>query len=107
MLFERDQIRVNVICPAITDSKMTVNIIDSFKETSQAINTPEDVAKYIVGLEISTDLHGKGLYVEGGRAWEFIDEVDATMPIWLGQEPTDRIKIHLEHVKLGAGWKVK
>ena len=41
---------------------MTVSIIDSFKETNQAINTPEDVAKYIVGLEVATDMNGKAIY---------------------------------------------
>ena len=56
------QIRVNAICPAIVDTQMTVNIIDSFKETNQAINTPEDVAKYIVGLEVAPEMNGKAIY---------------------------------------------
>lgn len=46
---------------------MTASIIDSFKHTKQAINTAEDVAKYIVGLEVAKEMHGKAVYVEGGR----------------------------------------
>ena len=56
------QIRINAICPAIVDTQMTVSIIDTFKETNQAINTPEDVAKYIVGLEVAPEMNGKAIY---------------------------------------------
>lgn len=41
---------------------MTVSIIDSFKKTGQAINTPEGVAQYIVGLEIDPKMNGKAVY---------------------------------------------
>lgn len=41
---------------------MTVNIIDSFKESKQAINTAQDVAKYIVGLEVAPQMNGKAVY---------------------------------------------
>jgi hypothetical protein len=43
---------------------MTVSIIDSFRKTGQAINTPEGVAQYIVGLEITPELNGKAIYSE-------------------------------------------
>jgi len=106
-LHERDNIRINAICPAITDSAMTVTIIDSFRATKQAINTTQDVAKYIVGLQVRSDLAGKAVYVEGGRGWEFLEGMDASMDAWLGEEPTRRIREHLAHVGQGAGWKVK
>jgi hypothetical protein len=41
---------------------MTVSIIDSFEKTGQAINTPEGVAQYIVGLEIDPKMNGKAVY---------------------------------------------
>ena len=53
---------INAICPAISDTQMTATIIDSFKESKQAINTPEDVAKYIVGLEVAPHMNGKAVY---------------------------------------------
>ena len=46
----------------MTDTQMTVSIIDSFKKTGQAINTPEGVAQYIVGLEIDPKVNGKAVY---------------------------------------------
>ena len=48
----------------MTDTQMTVSIIDSFKKTGQAINTPEGVAQYIVGLEIDPKVNGKAVYGE-------------------------------------------
>ncbi len=45
---------------------MTVNIIDQFKASDQAINTADDVAKYIVGLSIAKEMHGKAIY---GTSW--------------------------------------
>ena len=41
---------------------MTVSVIDSYRKTDQAINTPEGVAQYIVGLEIEPQLNGKAIY---------------------------------------------
>ncbi|KAK5131649.1 hypothetical protein LTR08_000776 [Meristemomyces frigidus] len=98
LLARRDHIRVNAICPAITDSAMTTSIIDGFRQSNQAINTCDDVAKYIVGLEVATEMNGKAVYVEGGRGWEFTDGLDASMPLWLGEEPTNRIREHLRHI---------
>lgn len=94
----RDHIRINAICPSITDSPMTTDIIHIFKQMGQSINTCDDVAKYIVGLEIASDMNGKAIYVEGGRGWEVIDGLDASIPVWCGEEPTQRLKEYLEHV---------
>ena len=43
-------------------------------------------------------MNGKAVYVEGGRGWEFMDGLDASMPVWLGKEPAERIQTHLKHV---------
>lgn len=77
----------------------TTSIIDSFKETKQAINTADDVAKYVVALEVAADMNGKAVYVEGGRGWEITDGLERTMPQWLGEEPTARLREHLAHVQ--------
>ena len=50
-----------------TDFVLTIlpihlGIIDSFKQTKQAVNTAEDVAKYIVGLEVAPEMNGKAIY---------------------------------------------
>lgn len=37
--------------------------------------------------------------VEGGRGWEIMDGREATMPVWLGEEPTQRLREHLKHVE--------
>jgi NAD(P)-dependent dehydrogenase (short-subunit alcohol dehydrogenase family) len=56
------QIRINAICPAIVDTQMTASIIDEFKKSNQAINTANDVAKYIVGLGVAPEMNGKAIY---------------------------------------------
>lgn len=107
VLHERDDIRINTINPAITDSAMTMTIIESFRATKQDINTTQDVAKYVVGLQVRKDLWGKSVYVEGGRGWEFLEGMDASMDTWLGEEPTKRLREALAHVGQGDGWKIK
>ncbi|KAK5174033.1 uncharacterized protein LTR77_001113 [Saxophila tyrrhenica] len=107
ILWERDGIRVNAICPALSETQMTVTIIDEFKKTNQAINSADDVAKYIIGLGVAKEMHGKAVYVEGGRGWEIMDGLDRTMPAWLGEEPTKRLRQHLETVAQGDGWKIQ
>ena len=57
------------------------------------------MAKYIVGLLVAKQMNGKAVYVEGGRGWEFMDGLDSSMPIWLGEEPTERLRTHLKHVQ--------
>ncbi|KAK6420411.1 hypothetical protein LTR95_016951 [Oleoguttula sp. CCFEE 5521] len=108
LFHDRENVRINAICPGIVDSQMTTSIIDSFCATGQAINTPAHVARHIVNLQVAgPEMWGKGIYVEGGRGWEFLSGIDATMETWLGEEPAERLKVHLQHVKHGAGWQIK
>ena len=41
--------------------------------------------------------------MEGGRGWEIMDGLEKTMDVWLGEEPTKRLREHLEHVKQVRG----
>jgi hypothetical protein len=41
------------------------------------------------------------LAVEGGRGWEVETGIDETMPVWLGEEPTRRLREHLKTVGKG------
>jgi hypothetical protein len=57
---------------------------------------------------MTTDgMNGKGVYVEGGQGWEIEDGLWNTMPLWLGEEPTRRLREGLALVDTGEAWKIK
>ncbi|KAJ9137133.1 hypothetical protein NKR23_g9356 [Pleurostoma richardsiae] len=101
-IYKRDGIRVNCICPGMTESAMTTSIIGAFRERNLATQTSEDVAKVIIGLLSEKDATGKAMYVEGAKAWEFEETMWETMPAWLGEEPTKMLKANAEFVASGA-----
>lgn len=37
-------------------------------------------------------LHGRVMYIEGGRSWEIEEGLDLTMPIWMGKGPAERMR---------------
>jgi NAD(P)-dependent dehydrogenase (short-subunit alcohol dehydrogenase family) len=97
-IFERDGIRVNAVCPGMTDTPMTAasGMISLFKD-----RTPQEraelpshhqssaaVAEHIAAVMLSETLYGKSIYAEEGKGWEFEDGLIREMPRWLGEEPT-------------------
>lgn len=85
ILWERDGIRLNVLCPGLTESNMTVGIAELFRKANQPINVPDDLAKPLLGFCTQRDMWGKAVYVEGGRCWEFEEGIVRTMKDWLGE----------------------
>lgn len=85
ILWERDGIRMNVLCPGLTESNMTVGISDVFRKAEQPVNVPDDLAKPLLGFCAEKALYGKAIYVEGGRCWEIEDGLVRTMSQWLGE----------------------
>ncbi|EME79036.1 uncharacterized protein MYCFIDRAFT_34789, partial [Pseudocercospora fijiensis CIRAD86] len=96
-LFERDGIRVNAVCPGLTDTAMTTGIIAAFRDNGLYWQSAESVAKIIVGI-MSESMNGKAYYIEGGDGWEFEDSFYAMQPQWLGEEPTRRMRVNAEAV---------
>lgn len=86
---------------------MTGSIIDTYRDNGYQPATADDVAKSILMFETSPNLNGKAVYVEGDKFWEIEDNLERTMPNWLGDEPTDRIRSWLKLLASGDAWKVK
>jgi NAD(P)-dependent dehydrogenase (short-subunit alcohol dehydrogenase family) len=97
-IFERDGIRINTVNPGVTESPMTAHLVHVFKQPGYYCQPPDDVARMVLGLQVRTDMNGKGIYVEGGSGWEFEDSFYREQPAWLGEEPTRRMRANAEAV---------
>lgn len=98
-MFERDGVRVNCICPGVTDTPMTIGIVEKFRDAGLFWQTAESVGRIIVGIQCTEDMNGKAIYVEGGEGWEFEDSFYREQPRWLGEEPTRRMRVNSEAVQ--------
>jgi NAD(P)-dependent dehydrogenase (short-subunit alcohol dehydrogenase family) len=98
-LYERDGIRVNAVCPGVTDTPMTAAIIQPFKDAGLFWQSPRAVAEVILGILSTKEMNGKAFYVEGGDGFEFEDSLYAAQPQWLGEEATRRMRVNTEGVQ--------
>lgn len=105
----RDGVRLNAVCPGVTESAMTVKIVQTFKETPGMYWQPSDaVGKVIVALMAAgpgngvgkddKGIHGKAFYVEDSKAWEVEEGFQREMPNWMGEEPTMKMRANLEAI---------
>lgn len=86
---------------------MTGSIIDTYRDNGFKPSTADDVARLVLTLETSKDLSGKAVYVEGDLFWEIEDGITNSMPQWLGEEPTQRLRAWLKLLDSGDAWKIK
>lgn len=50
------------------------------------MNTPADVARYIVQVTAEPTTNGKALFVTGGNAVDIEEGLNRTEPVWLGEK---------------------
>lgn len=98
-LHERDGIRVNAVCPGVTDTPMTAAIINPFKDAGLFWQPAKAVAEVILGILSTKEMNGKAFYIEGGDGFEFEDSLYAAQPQWLGEEATRRMRANTEAVQ--------
>ena len=82
-------VRVNAICPWMTATQLAAGIEDAWYAAKLPANQPVDVAKVLLDVTRSKDVHGKAFYVEGGRAWEVEDNINRLEPQWLGEKQSE------------------
>lgn len=99
ILHERDGIRVNAVCPGVTDTPMTAHIVEAFKAANLYWQPAEAVAKTIVGIQADEGMVGKAYYIEGGDSWEIEESVYRFQPQWLSEEGTRRMRVNAEAVQ--------
>ncbi|KAF9771845.1 hypothetical protein IL306_010494 [Fusarium sp. DS 682] len=77
-------IRVNVVCPWATDTRMLEHVRAMIDKYQLPLNTPSDVAQFITQLAIDESLSGKCVLVAGGRGFDTEEGMDRSMPEWFG-----------------------
>ncbi|KAJ5815137.1 hypothetical protein N7474_006914 [Penicillium riverlandense] len=100
-------IRINTVCPWMTQTAMTKGIEKSWLEAKLPVNTPTDVARIVTSLFSDSNLNGKSIYVEGGRGWEIEDNLDRLEPQWLGEAPSVSLNKGQEVLGDGSDWTTK
>ncbi len=102
-MYSRDKIRVNAVCPGMTESAMTAQLIPKFRAGASSAaaahhQTAMQVAEHIASVIANDELIGKSLYIESGKGWEFEDGLLREMPRWLGEEPTRMSAENIEFI---------
>ncbi|CAK3808901.1 Hypothetical predicted protein [Lecanosticta acicola] len=98
------RVRTNAICPWFTRTRVSEGVAHLFEHAGLPRNSPEDVAKIVVGVLADEDLNGASIYVEGGRAWNIEEGLLRTRPQWLGERQTVELDRGTEVLGSGQGW---
>lgn len=102
--YQAHRLRVNAVCPWMTDTVLTKGIRDAWVNAGMPVNVPMDVARIIVGLMVDSQLNGTSMYVEGGRGWEIEANLDRLEPQWLGEEPSRSLAMGQKVLGAGDDW---
>ena len=108
----RGKVRVNAICPGMTQSAMTEHLIPKFQAAERSVEeqggrgywqTSRQAAEVIALLMADGRTHGKSVYVEAGTGWEFEDGLKDNMDVWLGHEPTMMLRSNVDFIRSLGG----
>lgn len=83
---------------------MTAAFQKSWVEASIPLNTPEDVARIIVGVAVDRQMSGQSVYVESGRGWTMERNLDRLEPQWLGESASANLARGQEFLGAGSKW---
>jgi NAD(P)-dependent dehydrogenase (short-subunit alcohol dehydrogenase family) len=98
------KVRINAICPWMTDTVMVDGIRDMWVREGLPVNQPEDVARIIVEVAADGVSNGKGVFVEGGRGWDIEEGINATEELWLGRDVSRTLARGQEVLGDGTNW---
>jgi NAD(P)-dependent dehydrogenase (short-subunit alcohol dehydrogenase family) len=114
-LHKTHNVRVNAICPWMTDTAMVKGIRENWMIEGLPVNKPGDVGRVV--LEVAVGLrdgkameeegerwNGRAVFVEGGRGWDIEEGINATEPIWLGEQLSRMLARGQEVLGDGTDW---
>jgi hypothetical protein len=79
-------IRVNVVCPWATDTQLLSGVVAAWRDKQLPLNQPEDVARVVLQAAAEETLHGRSIFVGGGRGTDIEEGIDRLEPSWLGEQ---------------------
>jgi hypothetical protein len=71
-------------------------VVDTWLEKKMPLNTPADVARYIIQVTAEPQTHGKALFVTGGNAVDIEEGLATTQPLWLGEKNSKEFNLGQE-----------
>lgn len=97
-------IRTNTVCPWMTRTRLSQGVVEQWDAAGLPANTPEDIARIIVGVVTDSDLNGEAVFVEGGRGWKVEQTKIDLRPQWLGERQTRQLDEGTRVLGSGEGW---
>ncbi|KAL4946514.1 hypothetical protein BDV06DRAFT_86837 [Aspergillus oleicola] len=95
----KEGIRVNVVCPWVTRTRMIVGIEQEWEKEGHPLNEPSDVARCFAicatanrgtggksHTGVNLPFSGKIVFVAGGEGYEIEEKQKALEPQWLGED---------------------
>lgn len=79
-------VRANAICPWATDTQILGAVKEKWVQEKMPMNTPEDVARFIVQCAADKVLNGAAVFVSGGRGFDTEEGINRTLPLWMGEQ---------------------
>ncbi|KAJ5544454.1 hypothetical protein N7535_007147 [Penicillium sp. DV-2018c] len=100
----KHHLRINTVCPWVTQTNSIKKVEAQWKGADLPINTPKQVATVATGVLTDQTLHGKSMFIEGGRAWEIEENLSQLESEWLGEAPSKALALGQGLLDDGAIW---
>ena len=97
-------IRINTICPWMTDTIMTEGIREEWIREGLPVNTPEAVGRIIIEVANDGVSNGKAIFVEGGNGWDIEEGINRTEQEWLSPNLSRTLARGQEILGDGTNW---
>jgi NAD(P)-dependent dehydrogenase (short-subunit alcohol dehydrogenase family) len=97
-------LRINTICPWMTETEAIRKIEDQWKLADLPTNTPREVSTVATSMLADSSLNGTSMVVEGGRSWEIEDNIDRLEAQWLGEQSSKTLAAGQVFLDDGAIW---